>query len=128
MTDQYRSPGVVDYLQRKGLSVRAHPMNAASKTEIFTKLRARLALGGLELYEHPQLLAELRRLSTKFAAGQASVRNPRVGDSHGDLAQALALAVAEHDRAGMGGGMVWPGSSLEGVEPMLTAGLMGRVF
>jgi hypothetical protein len=94
VTDQYRAAGVVDYLRRKGLSVRAEPMTAASKTAAFTELRARLNLGSLELYEEPQLLAELRRLRTRYAAGRASVENPRVGGSHGDMAQALALAVS----------------------------------
>ena len=55
----------------------------------------------LGLYDHPELLAELRRLRTRFAAGQAAVVNPHVGGSHGDLAQALALAVYEHDRWGL---------------------------
>jgi hypothetical protein len=32
------------------------------------------------------------------------VINPRVGGSHGDLAQALALAVFEHDRRGIARG------------------------
>jgi hypothetical protein len=47
------------------------------------------------LYEQPSLTAELRRLRTRYAAGQAAVVNPRVGSSHGDQAQALALAVWE---------------------------------
>jgi len=95
VTDQYAAPAIVDYLRRKGLSVRTRPMTAATKTEAFSELRAVLNGGGIELYDGPTLIAELRRLRTRFAAGQASVVNPRVGGSHGDLAQALALAVAE---------------------------------
>ncbi|HEY2940446.1 MAG TPA: hypothetical protein VGJ27_11585 [Gaiellaceae bacterium] len=76
-------------------------MTAASKTAAFKALRARLYLDGLELYDEPQLLAELRRLRTKYTAGQAAVVNPRSGGSHGDIAQALALAVLEHDQHGM---------------------------
>lgn len=68
-------------------------MTATTKTEAFSELRARLNSGALELYEEPQLLAELRRLRTKYSAGQSSVINPRVGGSHGDMCQALALAV-----------------------------------
>jgi hypothetical protein len=37
------------------------------------------------------LLEELRRLRTKYTAGSSSVVNP--GSSHGDLVQALAIAV-----------------------------------
>jgi hypothetical protein len=101
VTDQFKSRGVADYLRRKGLSVRTEPMTAASKTAAFSALRARLYLDGLELYEEAQLLAELRRLRSKYAAGQASVVNPRSGGSHGDIAQALAIAIYEHDRHGI---------------------------
>jgi hypothetical protein len=76
-------------------------MTAASKTAVFLELRAHLTARSLDLYEHPDLLAELRRLRTRYAAGSASVVNPRVGGSHGDLAQALALAVWEA-RKGVG--------------------------
>ncbi len=64
-------------------------------------------MSGLELYEEPDLVAELRRLRTRYAAGRASVENPRVGGSHGDIAQALALAVYELDRHG-GGSLTGP--------------------
>lgn len=119
VTDQFRAVGVVDYLRRRGVSIRAEPMTAASKTNAFQALRAQLGLGGLELYDEPQLLAELRRLRTRYAAGRAAVENPRVGGSHGDMAQALALAVWEASRVGHGGGSVvdeWEGR-LESDDP-----------
>jgi hypothetical protein len=96
VTDQYAAPAVTDRLRREGLNVRTVPMTATSKTAAFSELRARLNVGAIELYEHPDLLAELRRLRTRYAAGSASVVNPRVGGSHGDLAQATAMAVYEH--------------------------------
>jgi hypothetical protein len=87
--------GIVDRLKRKGLRVRTVPMTATSKTAAYAEVRARLTLGQLELYRQPELLAELRRLRSKFTAGAASVVNPRVGGSHGDIAQALAIAVLQ---------------------------------
>ena len=95
VTDQYEKEPVCDFLRRHGHPARVHEMRAESKTEVFSNLRARLEDGSVELYEHPPLIAELRRLRTKFTAGRAAVVNPRVGGSHGDLAQALALAVYE---------------------------------
>jgi len=100
VTDQYAARAVVDRLKRHGLFVRVESMTAASKTAVFGELRARTYSQDLELYDHPDLLAELGRLRSRFTAGSASVVNPRVGGSHGDLAQALALAVAEQARIG----------------------------
>jgi len=96
VTDQFSSAAVVERLrQRHGLAVALHTMSASSKTAIFGELRARLYDGSLRLPDHPRLTAELRRLRTRYTAGSATVVNPRVGGSHGDMAQALALAVFE---------------------------------
>jgi hypothetical protein len=100
VTDQFCAPAVVDRLRDAGLSVAAEAMTATTKTAAFSELRARLNAGTLDLYEAPGLVPELRRLRTRYTAGAASVVNPRVGGSHGDMAQALALAVWAHDRGG----------------------------
>jgi hypothetical protein len=96
LTDQFAAPAVVAYLRSRGLAVSTVPMTASSKTAVFAELRARLYSNGLELYDHRELLAELRRLRTRYSAGSAAVVNPRIGGSHGDIAQALALAVHGH--------------------------------
>jgi hypothetical protein len=100
VTDQYAAPQVVARLRQLGLSVSTIPMTATSKTAAFQELRARLNMGELELYPDEQLQAELGRLRTRYTAGSSSVVNPRVGGSHGDLAQALALAVYEQRGTG----------------------------
>jgi hypothetical protein len=100
VTDQYAAPQIVDRLRRAGLNVTTVPMTATSKTDAFLELRARLTGRSLELYEHAELLAELRRVRSKFTAGSAAVVNPRTGGSHGDIAQALALSVYEHRHGG----------------------------
>ena len=79
MTDQYSAAAVIDFLRRRGLSVAQRSMTATSKTDIFGELRARLYERTLVLPNHPALLAELRRLQTRFRAGSAAVTNPRVG-------------------------------------------------
>ena len=95
-TDQFSSAAVTDRLRNHhGLAVRINTMTPQSKTAIFQALRTSLYDGTLLLPDHPGLIDELRRLRTKYAAGQAAVVNPRVGGSHGDMAQSLALAVHE---------------------------------
>ena len=117
-TDQFSSAAVIDFLAKHGISARLVSMNAASKTLGYTELRGALYTGTLELYEHPDLLAELRRLRTRFSAGQSAVVNPRVGRSHGDMAQAIALALQVASVQG-GSASLWcyrcdPGHDLTG--------------
>jgi hypothetical protein len=76
-------------------------MTAPTKNAAFGFLRGRLNEGSIEMHPHPDLLRELRSVRTRYSAGRASVVLPRVGASHGDLAQALALSVYEHDRLGL---------------------------
>jgi hypothetical protein len=123
ITDQYKAAGVADRLRRFGLSVRVEPMTAPSKDAAFGFLKGRLNGGSLELYEQAELLAELRRLRTKYTASRSMVVNPRVGRSHGDMAQALALAVWEHDKHGLGGGKVWKQDVERPHERQISAGL-----
>jgi phage terminase large subunit-like protein len=127
VTDQYAAAAIVDRLRRVGLAVEAIALGAGTKTQAFAELRARLYTGQLELYEHPSLIAELRRLRQRHTAGAASVVNPRVGGSHGDMAQALALAVYEHDRYGITRGNGWKAG--EPRQPMIASeATLARVF
>jgi hypothetical protein len=83
---------VIDRLRRLGVSAVVEAMTETTKTIVYRKLRARLVARELELYPQPELLSELRRIRTRFAAGRARVEIPRIGGSHGDIAQALGLA------------------------------------
>jgi hypothetical protein len=103
VTDQYKSAGVAERLRRYGIQVRVEAMTAPTKDSAFGFLRGRINEGGIELYEHPDLLRELRAIRTRYAAGKSSVVLPRIGGSHCDLAQSLAIAVYEHDRHSLGG-------------------------
>jgi len=106
VTDQHAPGLVVDQLAKRGVYVRVEAWTAGSRTEILQALRARVYARTLELYDPGgvPLLAELQRLRTRYRAGSSSVEVPRVGDSHGDVALALAAAVWEHDRRGFPSG------------------------
>jgi hypothetical protein len=93
-TDQFASVPVRQGLQKRGLHAVEVTMSVPAKTAIYGDLKAKLYTGELELYRHPTLIAELQRIEAHYTAGSASVRIPRVGGSHGDCAQALALAVS----------------------------------
>jgi len=108
VTDQYKAAGVVDRLRRFGVAVRTVAMTGPTKTAVFRETRARFSDGTLELYAEAELLAELRRVRRRFTgAGRSEVHLPRVGGSHCDRAQALALATWAHRRhvTGSGDGM-----------------------
>jgi hypothetical protein len=100
VTDQYRSAGVTERLRRFGIRVRSVGMTAPTKDAAFGFLRGRINEGTIELPEHPQLLRELRAVRTRYAAGRSSVVLPRIGGSHCDLAQALAIACFDLDGGG----------------------------
>jgi hypothetical protein len=90
--DQFAAVPAREHLQRRGLSVEIVPTTAQSKSAMFSSLKTRIYNGGLELFEHAELLAELSRIETVTTPGQATVRIRRLGASHGDIAVALALA------------------------------------
>jgi hypothetical protein len=96
LVDQYASVPVREELRRAGLTARERTITSASKPKMFGALKTALHQRALELYRHPLLLAELARVEAHLApGGSVQVRIARVGRSHGDLASALAMAVAE---------------------------------
>jgi len=104
ISDQHLPGVVTDELRKRGVprvSIRA--WTSTSRAEAFQSLRARVVTERISLPDHPDLLAELRRVRRRFrAASSSTVEVPRLGDSHGDLALALALGVHEIDRRGVG--------------------------
>jgi hypothetical protein len=124
VTDQFSAAAVVDRLQRDGFPVTVHQTTAASKTAAYAEVRALLYRDDLEVYGRepggPALVAELRRLRTRFTVGQAAVYSPRVGGSHGDLASALSLVAFDQRRARGGSAVRQKG----GDTPWATAGAL----
>lgn len=92
-TDQHENIAVVERLTRAAVPVHVLAMTQGSKTEIYSALRAVLYDGTLELRTDDRLLSELRRVRTRTTGAARAVVTPRVAGSHGDRAQALALAV-----------------------------------
>jgi hypothetical protein len=107
VSDQHL-PGVVqDELRKRGIAnVPIRPWTSASKAAAFQSVRARIVSERISLPPHSGLLAEMRRVHRRFRSGGTSskVEIPRLGDSHGDCAFALALGVYELERAGSGRG------------------------
>lgn len=108
VSDQHVPGVVLDELRKRGVShVRIVPWTATTRTEAFQTLRARIATERIELTADEQTIAELLRIRTRFRSGSSQVEVPRVGDSHGDRAIALAAAVHALDRHGVGGFMTF---------------------
>lgn len=98
ISDQHL-PGVVsDELRKRGVTrVKIVPWTATTRSEAFQALRARVATERISILDDEQLVAELLRVRTRFRAGASVVEIGRVGDSHGDLAVALAAGVKALD-------------------------------
>jgi phage terminase large subunit-like protein len=104
VSDQHIPHVVVGELRERGITgVRVRPWTASSKGEAFQAVRARVATGRIEFPNDDQLLSELRRVRSRFKAGSSVVELGRSGDSHGDLASALASGVLELERHGSSG-------------------------
>jgi phage terminase large subunit-like protein len=125
LVDQHASVPVREYLTRQGIYAEERTLSAPSKTAIFGCLKALIYSGRLELYGHEELLSELQRLEVSYAAGGGTVRTPRMGGSHCDLAVAVAMAASELADSPHSGPTVWPKSP---GEPMVSRGLMEREF
>ena len=92
LADQYAGGPVRERLSRLGIEVTPYNLSQETKAAAFQELRQRLYTGELELYSHPGLLSELRRLGLKYTPRGPSVITPRQGLSHCDIAIAAALA------------------------------------
>jgi phage terminase large subunit-like protein len=98
ISDQHLPGTVTHELAKRGLAASIVPWTSTSKTQAFAALRARVHTRRIELPNDPVLVAELCRLRSKVRAGSSSVETPKVGDSHCDVAVAVAAAVARLDR------------------------------
>jgi hypothetical protein len=102
VSDQHVPGVVVDELAKRGVrNVLVRPWTTQSRTSAFQSLRGRVSTERIEIADDSQLVAELLRVQTRFRGGAATIDVGRAGDSHGDLAVALALAVAELDASGV---------------------------
>jgi len=91
--DTYESETTRARLQRHGVHVELTSSAGGVKGRMYRELAMRVRLGQIELPDFPLLIAELRRLRVSYRGTSPSVENPRVGDSHGDVGEALARAV-----------------------------------
>jgi hypothetical protein len=126
VSDQHLPGTVVDELRKRGVHASISTWTATSKTQAFQALRSRIYTQRIELYEDKQLLAELGRLRTNFRGGSAVVETPRVGDSHCDLATALAAAVWEFERHGVASGELPSMREPDEKTRAISAGLINR--
>jgi phage terminase large subunit-like protein len=103
LTDQHL-PGVVTHeFAKHGIGVTVRSWSAESQREAFQNLRARIYTHRVRLPNEPQLVAELSRIRTNLRPGSSGIVIPKSGDSHCDIAVAVAAGVHEFDRYGVSG-------------------------
>jgi hypothetical protein len=91
VTDQHQSAAIESYFGRRGVRVETTHLSGPTQTAAFVALRSRLADGSLRLWRDPALIEDLRRVR---ARDSETIFLPRYGNSHCDLASALALGVS----------------------------------
>jgi hypothetical protein len=98
--DPHESATVRARLQRLGARVEIEAMGVGRKGDVFKELARRVRSATVSFPDHPILIGELRRLRVRYGGQHVQIENPRSGGGHGDVANALALAVARADSAG----------------------------
>lgn len=101
VTDQHLPSTVLEGLKARGVrSVRVRAWTASTQTDAFRAVRARVYAATVTFPDDQQLVSELCRIRSKLRSGSSQVELPRSGESHCDLAVAVASAVYELDRHG----------------------------
>jgi phage terminase large subunit-like protein len=95
VSDQHLPGTVTSELEKYGLRVKIVAWTDESKTAGMRSLRALVNTNRISLPDDPVLLGELARVRTK--PGRDKIETPRTGDSHSDVALAVAAAVLEHE-------------------------------
>lgn len=92
VSDQANADAVKDYFQRMGAPTKIVYLTGPTQMAAFTSLRSRIDDGSVHLWRCAQLIDELKRVSVK---GADKIHLRRHGDSHADIASALALSAYE---------------------------------
>jgi hypothetical protein len=132
VSDQYAPGTVIEEARKHGVGVQIQAWSSETQAQAFQSLRSRISQAKIRLPDDEQVRLELARVRTNFRAQTSRVELPRVGDSHCDLASALAAAAWQHDRFG------GPGPSPEfwrrydelraARPPALSRGIIKKVF
>ena len=93
VSDQHQADAIRSYFGREGRHVKIVGLTGPLQTSMFVETRARLMDGSLRLWKFQPLIEELRRV--RAGKTTESIVLPRFGDSHCDVASALALGVHE---------------------------------
>jgi phage terminase large subunit-like protein len=96
ISDQHLSGTMQSEFEKIGHKVEIAAWTADSKTAAMRSLRALVNVSRIELPDDPVLISELGRVRTKV--GRDEVETPRTGDSHCDVALAVAAVVLDHER------------------------------
>jgi hypothetical protein len=128
VADQHNSDAVKDYFEHQGATTKIVNLSGPIQTAAFTSTRSRLDDGSLVLWRHTPLIEELKRVGIK---GVDKIYLRKAGDSHCDIASALALGCYELRHAtGQPHGKPSGGERFreQHGEYLTTVGSMDRVF
>ena len=99
VTDQQAAAEVLEGLRARGVRrVDVRAWGTDSQTAAFRSLRARVYSEAITLPADEQLVSELCRVRAKLRSGSSQIELPHSGDSHCDMAVAVAAGVLELDR------------------------------
>lgn len=91
--DPHQCEYLSDRLEAAGVPVERVPFSGANLQAMATSVLDAFSARNIELYDHPQLLADLRNLRVEEKSYGVRLTSPRGPSGHGDAATALALSI-----------------------------------
>lgn len=87
-----------EHLEARNIVLQSAPEGQSGKVKVYTKARALLHEGRVELPEHSRLARQLREVQGRpTPGGGIQIVSPRRGGAHGDLVSAFVLALWRAD-------------------------------
>lgn len=91
--DPWNAAMLVQRLDEKGVPIREVPFSGGNLRTMASALLEAFAENMIDLYNHPHLIPDLRKLRVVERTNGVRLVSPRTNDGHGDVATALSLAM-----------------------------------
>ena len=99
LADEWQCAHLLQHLSRHGITCKPASFSGGTMQQLATLLLGVFRDRAIDLYNHEQLIRDLKRLEVEEKSYGWRLTSPRVkGEGHGDVASAFALALLAFER------------------------------